>query len=329
MQEKKKIILEALKEIEKKFGKEAIMLLGDEYDQDIEVYPSGSLKIDKILGVRGYPKGRIIEIFGPESSGKTTICLHAVAEVQKNDGICAYIDAEHSIDKNYAKSIGVDTNNLIISQPDSGEQALEIVDYLAKTGNINLIIVDSVAALVPEAELNGSMSDQQIGSQARLMSKGLRKLAGTLNKNKVTVIFVNQIREKVGVVFGNPEVTSGGRALKFYSTIRMEVRKGTQISEGKDSIGNEIRIKVVKNKVAPPYQYAESEILFSKGLDKLGELIDLAVEEEIMEKKGAWYAYKGKNIAQGKKALKTLLNEDAQLYKEIEQSYKERTEIKK
>ncbi|TNK84067.1 recombinase RecA [Mycoplasmopsis pullorum] len=319
--EKKQLISEALKEIEKKFGRESVMLLGENDDTVVETFSSGSYKLNKILGINGFPKGRIIEIYGPESSGKTTISLHAIAEIQKQGGIAAFIDAEHSIDRAYASNIGVNVNDLIISQPDSGEQALEIVDILAKNGNIDLIVVDSVAALVPESELNGDMRDQQIGTQARLMSKALRKITASLNKNKTTVIFINQIREKVGVVFGNPETTSGGRALKFYSSIRLEVRKGTNISEGKDLIGNEIKFKVVKNKLSAPYQIAESEIIYSKGIDSLGELIDLCVDLNIIEKRGSWYSYKDQKLAQGRKSLKDYLNENQEIFKEIEREF--------
>ena len=288
--EKEKInadVKSALNEITKKFGQEAIMLFNqDKVEEHIEVFSSGSYLLDDALGIGGYPKGRIIEIYGPESSGKTTLCLHAIAEVQKLGGAAAFIDAEHSIDPNYARNLGVNLNTLILSQPDSGEQAMEIVDILAKSGAISLIVVDSVAALVPEAELNGDMYDQQIGQQARLMSKALRKITGSLNKNKTTIIFVNQIREKIGG-YGNPETTTGGRALKFYSSIRVEVRKSTSIVEGKDITGNEIKVKVVKNKLAAPYKSFTSQIMFSKGIDNLGELIDLATEKNIFVKKGA------------------------------------------
>ncbi|KKB27043.1 RecA protein [Mycoplasmopsis meleagridis] len=315
----KKQIDEALKEISKKFGDEAIRILGEEnLDEHIETFSSGSYLLDNAIGIGGYPKGRIIEIFGPESSGKTTLCLHAISEVQKLGGICAFIDAEHSMDPIYAKNLGVKLDELIISQPDSGEQALEIVDILAKSGSIDLIVVDSVAALVPEAELNGDMHDMTIGSQARLMSKALRKITASLNKNKTTVIFVNQIREKIGVIFGNPETTAGGRALKFYSSIRLEVRKSTSIVEGKDITGNEIKVKVVKNKVSAPYKSFTTQIIFGKGIDALNELIDMATELNIFNKKGTWYYYEDKNIAQGKKALKDLLSQNLEFKKEIE-----------
>lgn len=273
--------------IEKRFGKEAIMLLGDNEKIEISTFSSGSIALDHILGINGFPKGRIIEIFGPESSGKTTIALHAIAEIQKEGGIAAFIDAEHSIDPNYAKNLGVNIDNLILSQPDSGEQALEIVDLLAKTGKIDLIVVDSVAALVPEVELQGEMRDQTIGAQARLMSKALRKITGSLNKNKTTIIFINQVREKVGVIFGSPETTSGGRALKFYSSIRIDVRKVSSIGTNEDIIGNVIKLKVVKNKLAAPFKSATTEIIFAKGISKIAEVIELAEENKIIEKKGS------------------------------------------
>ncbi|MGZ9756549.1 recombinase RecA [Mycoplasma sp. 394] len=316
MENNKDIIATTINQIEKKFGKESIMLLGDVPELAVETFSSGSITLDNLLG-GGYPKGRIIEIYGPESCGKTTLSLHAVAEIQRQGGVAAFIDAEHSIDPLFAQKIGVDVNNLILSQPDSGEQALEIVDILAKTGNIDLIIVDSVAALVPEAELNGEMTDQQIGAQARLMSKALRKITGNLNKNKTTIIFINQIREKVGVIFGNPETTPGGRALKFYSSIRVEVRKGQQIIEDKEVIGAEIKFKVVKNKIAPPYRSGQSEFYFDKGIDKIGEVIDMATEKDILDKKGAWYGYQGQNVAQGKKNLRDYLLTHSDIYDEI------------
>ncbi|AWX42732.1 recombinase protein, RecA [Metamycoplasma cloacale] len=312
------ILQDTLKEIEKKFGKEAIMILGNKPDIMPETFSSGSLSIDTALGINGWPKGRIIEIYGPESSGKTTIALHAIAEVQKQGGIAAFIDAEHSIDPIYARNLGVDINNLILSQPDSGEQALEIVDTLSKTGAIDLIIVDSVAALVPEAELNGEMRDQVIGLQARLMSKALRKITGSLSKTKTSVIFINQIRDKIGVVFGNPETTPGGKALKFYATIRMEVRKQQNIANNGDVLGNQVKCKIVKNKLAAPYKTAEIEIIFSKGISKTAELINFAEQYGFITKKGAWYSYNGQNIAQGKSNLQFLLETNLELFKEFE-----------
>ena len=273
--------------IEKRFGKEAIMLLGDNEKIEVSTFSSGSIALDHILGINGLPRGRVIEIFGPESSGKTTIALHAIAEIQKEGGIAAFIDAEHSIDPNYAKNLGVNIDNLILSQPDSGEQALEIVDLLVKTGKIDLIVVDSVAALVPEVELQGEMKDQTIGAQARLMSKALRKITGSLNKNKTTIIFINQVREKVGIIFGSPETTSGGRALKFYASIRIDVRKVSSIGSGDDIVGNVIKLKVVKNKLAAPFKSATTEIIFAKGISKISEIIELAEENKIIEKRGS------------------------------------------
>ncbi|MGZ9413335.1 recombinase RecA [Mycoplasma sp. 1012] len=324
--ENNKILKEALNEIEKKFGKESIMLLGEKPPVDTETFSSGSIAIDHALGIKGFPKGRIIEIFGPESSGKTTISLHAIAEIQKNGGIAAFIDAEHSIDPTYAKNLGININNLILSQPDSGEQALEIVDTLVRTGAIDLIVVDSVAALVPEAELNGEMRDQTIGAQARLMSKALRKITGSLNKNKTTVIFINQIREKVGVIFGNPETTPGGRALKFYSSIRMEVRKSTQLTTGSDITGNLVKIKVVKNKLSIPFKTANVEIIFSQGISKYAEIAQLAEDFGILIKKGAWYSYNGENIAQGKVNLRLYLENSQSFFEEIKQKVLDKLE---
>ncbi|MBN4089413.1 recombinase RecA [Mycoplasma enhydrae] len=313
----KQSIDKILKDIRKDFGDEAIMVLGEGLDVIPKTFSSGSLAIDNILGIGGWPKGRIIEIYGPESSGKTTLALHAIAEVQKLGGIAAFIDAEHSIDPIYAKNLGVDINNLILSQPSSGEEALEIVDTLAKSGSFDLIVVDSVAALVPEVELNGEMKDQTIGAQARLMSKALRKITGTLSKNETTVIFLNQIREKIGVMFGNPETTSGGKALKFYSSIRLEVRKVQNISYNGDITGNQIKCKVVKNKLAPPYKTAQIEIVFSKGISKITEIINMAEQFEIINRKGSWYSYNGDNIAQGQVNLALLLQTNKDLYDEI------------
>ena len=310
-------ILTAISELKKEFGEESIMLLGQKQNIDIEVFSSGSLVIDDILGIGGFPVGRVVEVYGPESSGKTTIALHAITEVQRNGGVAAFIDAEHAIDPSYAKRIGVDIDNLIISQPDSGEQALEIVDTLTKTGAIDLIIVDSVAALVPEAELNGEMRDQTIGAQARLMSKALRKITGSLSKNKTTIIFINQIREKIGVMFGNPETTPGGRALKFYSTIRMEVRRKSSIGNGNDISGNVIRLKVVKNKLAPPFKVGTTEIVFSYGISKESELIDILLEKNLITKKGSWYKIDGENIAQGKNSFREILVKDKELYNNL------------
>lgn len=312
-----KLLQETFKEIEKKFGKESIMILGNKPDIIPETIDSGSLAINKALGIGGWPKGRIIEIYGPESSGKTTIALHAIAEVQKQGGIAAFIDAEHSIDPIYAKNLGIDIDKLILSQPDSGEQALEIVDCLAKTGAIDLIVVDSVAALVPEAELQGEMKDQVIGAQARLMSKALRKITGSLSKNKTAIIFINQIREKVGIIFGNPETTPGGKALKFYSTIRLEVRKQQNLGQGEAIIGNQVKCKVVKNKLAAPYKIANIEVVFSKGISKIAEIIKFAEQFDILIKKGSWYSFENENIAQGIVNLQILLENNNELREKI------------
>ena len=312
-----KLLQETFNEIEKKFGKESIMILGNKPDIIPETIDSGSLAINKALGIGGWPKGRIIEIYGPESSGKTTIALHAIAEVQKQGGIAAFIDAEHSIDPIYAKNLGIDIDKLILSQPDSGEQALEIVDCLAKTGAIDLIVVDSVAALVPEAELQGEMKDQVIGAQARLMSKALRKITGSLSKNKTAIIFINQIREKVGIIFGNPETTPGGKALKFYSTIRLEVRKQQNLGQGEAIIGNQVKCKVVKNKLAAPYKIANIEIVFSKGISKIAEIIKFAEQFDILIKKGSWYSFENENIAQGIVNLQILLENNNELREKI------------
>ena len=296
-----------LKQIEKTFGKGAVMKLGDRESVDVDVIPSGSLLLDEALGVGGYPKGRIIEIYGPESSGKTTLALHAIAECQKQGGRAAFIDAEHSIDPTYARKLGVDVDELILSQPDSGEQALEIAEMLASSGAINLIVVDSVAALVPQAELDGEMGDSSVGMQARLMSKALRKIAGILNKKECAMIFINQLREKVGVMYGNPETTSGGRALKFYATIRLDIRRTEAIKTGSEVTGNTCRIKVVKNKVAAPFKQCEVDIVYGEGISKDGEILDRAVELGIVKKSGSWYEYNGQKIAQGRDAAKVYL----------------------
>lgn len=296
-----------LKQIEKTFGKGAVMKLGDREAVDVDVIPTGSLLLDDALGVGGYPKGRIIEIYGPESSGKTTLALHAIAECQKQGGRAAFIDAEHSIDPTYAKKLGVDVDELILSQPDSGEQALEIAEMLASSGIINLIVVDSVAALVPQAELDGEMSDSSVGMQARLMSKALRKIAGILNKKECAMIFINQLREKVGVMYGNPETTSGGRALKFYATIRLDIRRTEAIKAGSEITGNTCRIKVVKNKVAAPFKQCEVDIIYGEGISKDAEILDLAVELGLIKKSGSWFEYNGTKIAQGRDAAKAYI----------------------
>ncbi|HNX16163.1 MAG TPA: recombinase RecA [Bacilli bacterium] len=308
---------ETLKQIQKIFGKGAVMKLGERQAVDIDVIPSGSLFLDNALGVGGYPKGRIIEIYGPESSGKTTLALHAIAECQKQGGRAAFVDAEHSIDPIYAKNLGVNIDELILSQPDSGEQGLEIVEMLANSGAINLIVVDSVAALVPQAELDGEMSDNSVGLQARLMSKAMRKLAGILNKKECAVIFINQLREKVGVMYGNPETTSGGRALKFYASIRLDIRRNEALKSGSDIYGNSVRVKVVKNKVSPPFKQAIIDIIYGQGISKEGELLDLGVESGAIKKSGSWFEYKGNKIAQGRDAAKEYLKANPDVTEEL------------
>ncbi len=308
---------EVLKQIQKTYGKGAVMKLGDRAAVDVSVIPSGSLLLDEALGVGGYPKGRIIEIYGPESSGKTTLALHAIAECQKQGGRAAFIDAEHAIDPVYAKNLGVNTDELILSQPDSGEQALEIADMLASSGAIDLLIVDSVAALVPQAELDGEMSDNSVGLQARLMSKAMRKLAGTLNKNDCTIIFINQLREKVGVMYGNPETTSGGRALKFYASIRLDIRRTEAIKSGSDIKGNTCRIKIVKNKVAPPFKQCEIDIIYGEGISKNSEILDRAVELGIIKKSGSWFEYNGSKIAQGRDTAKEYIKSNPDVRDEL------------
>ena len=312
----------ALSQIEKDFGRGSVMVLGDKANEPCEVISTGSLALDKALGVGGYPKGRIIEIFGPESSGKTTFALHAIASAQKNGGYAAFIDAEHALDPVYAKNIGVDVDNLLISQPNSGEQALEIAQALIKSGGIDIIVVDSVAALVPEAELNGDMGDSHVGLHARLMSQAMRKLSGIISKTNCIAIFINQIREKVGVMFGNPETTTGGRALKFYSTIRLDIRRGEQLKDGLNLVGNKANIKVVKNKVAPPFRTAEVDIIYGQGISHLGELIDLGVNYGIVSKSGSWYSYGETKIGQGKESVKRFLEDNSEITLEIEDSLK-------
>ncbi|MBZ6001622.1 MAG: recombinase RecA [Leuconostoc gelidum] len=310
---------EALKKIEKNFGKGSVMFLGENTLTQIETYPSGSVKLDVALGVGGYPKGRIIEVYGPESSGKTTIALHAVAEVQKAGGTAAYIDAENALDVKYAEALGVKKDELLLSQPDTGEQGLEIADALVQSGAVDIVVIDSVAALVPRAEIEGEMGDSHVGLQARLMSQALRKLAGTLNRTGTIAIFINQIREKIGVMFGNPETTPGGRALKFYSTIRLEVRRSTQIKDGTDVTGNLTKVKVVKNKVAPPFKVAEVDIMYGKGISQTGEILDLGAEQEIIRKAGAFYYYNDIKIGQGREKAKEFLDapENAEMRQEI------------
>ncbi len=318
--EEKMSLEDTLKLIQKTYGQGSIMKLGEKQNIDVDVIPSGSISLDYILGVGGYPKGRVIEIYGPESSGKTTFALHAIAEVQKKDGKAAFIDAEHAIDPLYAQNLGVNIDELILSQPDSGEQALEITEMLAKSGAIDLIVVDSVAALVPQAELNGEMGDSQVGLQARLMSKALRKLTAVLNKSSCTIIFINQLREKVGILFGNPETTTGGRALKFYSSVRLDVRRGDVIKSGDDILGNEVKIKVVKNKVAPPFKTAIVEITYGKGINKEAELLELAVKFDIIHKTGSWFEYNGEKIGQGKEKAKDFLVSNPTIAEEIKKA---------
>ena len=313
---------DAISQIEKKFGKGSVMRLGDRTAVDVDVIPSGSLTLDKALGIGGYPKGRIIEIYGPESSGKTTLTLHAIAQAQKLGGKAAFIDAEHAIDPVYAKNLGVDIDELILSQPDSGEQALEIAEMLVRSGVIDLIVIDSVAALVPQVELDGEMGDAAVGLQARLMSKALRKLSGVMNKTNCTVIFINQLREKIGVMYGNPETTTGGRASKFYSSVRVEIRRSEQIKQNGEIVGNKANIKVVKNKVAPPFKTTQVDIIYGKGISRDGEILDLAVEGDIVEKSGAWYAYNGEKIGQGRENAKNFLLEHPAIFAEVEEKVK-------
>lgn len=323
-QAKNDSVLEStLKEIEKSFGKGSIMKLGDRPEVSTDVIPSGSLLIDSALGVGGYPIGRIIEIYGPESSGKTTLALHAIAEVQKKGGRAAFIDAEHSIDPLYAQALGVNIDELILSQPDNGEEALTIVEMLANSDAIDLIIVDSVAALVPQAEIDGEMGDNQVGLQARLMSKAMRKLAATLNIHNCSVIFLNQLREKVGVIYGNPETTTGGRALKFYATIRIDIRRSEAIKDGSGIVGNTVNVKIVKNKVAPPFKSVQIDIIYGKGIDRNAEILSLGVEKGILKRAGAWYEYNGNRFANGKDAARTYLTENPELAQELMAKIKE------
>lgn len=308
-----------LERLEKTYGKGSIMRMGDSAVESLEVIPSGSISLDLALGVGGYPRGRVVEIYGPESSGKTTLAIHAMAEVQKMGGIAAIIDAEHAFDRFYAENLGVDTDNLLISQPDNGEQALEIADNLIRSGAIDLIVIDSVAALTPRAEIEGEMGDSKVGLQARLMSQALRKLTGSISKTHCVCIFINQLREKIGVMFGNPETTTGGNALKFYASIRLDIRRSTQIKVGEDSIGNSVKVKVVKNKVAPPFKKAEFDIMYGSGISKSGELIDLGVEQGIIKKSGSWFAYGDTKLGQGRDAVKNLFEDNPELSAEIEE----------
>jgi len=316
--DKLKALQAAMDRIEKNFGKGSIMKLGDENIQEIEVIPTGSLGLDVALGVGGYPRGRIIEIYGPESSGKTTLAIHAIAEAQKNGGIAAIIDAEHAFDRFYAQKLGVDVNSLLIAQPDNGEQALEIADQLISSAAVDLVIIDSVAALTPKAEIEGDMGDNKVGLQARLMSQALRKLTATISKTNTTCIFLNQLREKIGVMFGNPETTTGGNALKFYASVRIDIRKSTPVKDGEEVLGHLTKVKIVKNKVAPPFRKAEFDIMFGEGISKTGEIIDLAEEHDIIKKSGSWYSYDETKLAQGRDAVKKLLADNPELAEELE-----------
>jgi recombination protein RecA len=316
--EKLKALQMAMDKLEKTYGKGAVMKLGDDAIEQMEVIPSGSVGLDSALGIGGYPKGRIVEIYGPESSGKTTLAIHAIAEAQKQGGICAIIDAEHAFDKFYAEALGVDTENLLISQPDNGEQALEIADNLIRSGAIDLIVIDSVAALTPRSEIEGEMGDSNVGVQARLMSKALRKLTASISKTKCCCIFINQLREKIGVMFGNPETTTGGNALKFYASVRLDIRRSSQIKDGENAIGNRTKVKVVKNKVAPPFRQAEFDIIYGHGISLLGEIIDMGVDHNVIKKSGSWFSYGDTKLGQGRDAVKQLLDDNPELKEEIE-----------
>jgi len=316
--EKAKAVDVAMTQIERQFGKGAIMRLGDRKKVTVDVIPTGSVSLDAALGIGGIPRGRIIEIYGPESSGKTTLALHIVAEAQKNEGLAAFVDAEHALDPTYAKKIGVDTINLLVSQPDSGEQALEIVETLVRSGALDIIVIDSVAALVPRAEIEGEMGDSHMGLQARLMSQALRKLTGTVSKSNTCVVFINQIREKIGVMFGNPETTTGGRALKFYTSIRLDIRRIATIKEGQDVVGNRTKVKVVKNKMAPPFRNAEFDIMYSEGISQIGDILDQAVEYNLIQKSGTWFSYGETRLGQGRENVKRYLKEDEEMLSELE-----------
>lgn len=321
--EKLKALQLTMEKLDKAYGKGAVMKLGDSPVEKVEVIPTGSITLDIALGINGYPKGRVVEIYGPESSGKTTLAIHAIAEVQKQGGIAAFIDAEHAFDQFYAQKLGVDIDNLLISQPDNGEQALEIADNLIRSGAIDLIIVDSVAALTPKAEIEGEMGDSQMGLQARLMSKALRKLTGSINKAGCCCIFINQLRDKIGVMFGNPETTTGGNALKFYSSIRIDIRKASQIKEGEDVIGNRVKVKIVKNKVAPPFRKAEFDVMYGEGISKVGEIIDLGVDLNILKKSGSWFSYGETRLGQGRDSVKQIIQDNPELLDELEAKIKD------
>ena len=320
--EKLKALQLTMDKLDKTYGKGSVMKLGDSAIEEVEVIPSGSITLDLALGVNGFPKGRIVEIYGPESSGKTTLAIHAIAECQKNGGIAAFIDAEHAFDQFYAKRLGVDIDNLLISQPDNGEQALEIADNLIRSGAIDLIVVDSVAALTPKAEIEGEMGDSQMGLQARLMSKALRKLTGSISKAKCSCIFINQLRDKIGVMFGNPETTTGGNALKFYASVRIDIRRATQLKDGEEVIGNRVKVKVVKNKVAPPFRKAEFDIMYGEGISKVGEIIDLGVDLNIIKKSGSWFSYGETKLGQGRDSVKSILSDNPELMLELETKIK-------
>lgn len=321
--EKLKALQLTMEKLDKTYGKGTVMKLGDEAVEKVEAIPTGSLSLDIALGVNGFPKGRIVEIYGPESSGKTTLAIHAIAEVQKQGGIAAIIDAEHAFDQFYAAKLGVDIQNLLISQPDNGEQALEIADNLIRSGAVDLLVVDSVAALTPKAEIEGEMGDSQMGLQARLMSKALRKLTGSINKAKCCCIFINQLRDKIGVMFGNPETTTGGNALKFYASVRVDIRRTSQIKDGEDVVGNRVKVKIVKNKVAPPFKKAEFDIMYGEGISKVGEVIDLGVELNIIKKSGSWFSYGEVKLGQGRDAVKSLLQDNPELMDELEGKIKD------
>ena len=322
--DREKSLESALVQIERQFGKGSVMRLGDEARAPVEVIPTGSISLDIALGIGGLPRGRVVEIYGPEGSGKTSLALHAIANAQKLGGIAAFIDAEHALDPDYAQNLGVDTDALLVSQPDTGEQALEIADMLIRSGAIDVVVIDSVAALVPRAEIEGEMGDSHVGLQARLMSQALRKLAGALNTTKTTAIFINQLREKVGVMFGSPETTSGGRALKFYASVRLDVRRIETLKDGTEAVGNRVRVKVVKNKVAPPFRQAEMDLLFGHGISREGGLIDLGVEQNIVRKSGAWYTYEGDQLGQGKENARNFLRDNPDVANDIEKKIKEK-----